>query len=159
MIFNDDLKIIRLVGHDDYPTSFTEADVTMFKFKTEANSLSGAMEYFAHLLKIPARRGSMSGAQHTLDSEVVSNAWYNGEEKLIAMLGQTGHPARRFPWINWDLENVENARLHQRAAEFKNRHYSAHRMSLCLGTHLSLDEMQVHKISEYTYLTPPESRL
>lgn len=66
-------------------------------------------------------------------------------DKLLTLLSSPDHPARNFAWGEMKAlnENMDDDTLYQRIEEFKNRHYSAHRMSLCLQTKFSLDEMQV----------------
>lgn len=71
------------------------------------------------------------------------------DQKLVSLLGNADHPSRNFPYVNTNLGNVDDDTLYQRIEEFKKRHYSAHRMGLCLQTNLSLDEMQVQLHTTY----------
>lgn len=63
----------------------------------------------------------------------------------MSSFGNANHPCSIFTWGNLKTlqENVSDDELHRRVHEFRKRHYSAHRMFVCIQARLPLDEIQV----------------
>lgn len=117
-----------------------DSEHSTFSFMSQINTFDEALQHFARIFKTPLNmRESMSQVRDSLSWKF--ELYYI--EKFLSSLGNFKHPSRAFPYVTTNLKNVDDDTLYQRIEEFKSHHYSAHRMSLCLQTHLSLDEMQV----------------
>lgn len=121
-------------------------DQTTFSFVSRINTLDEALSRYAKLLKMPFNmRDSMTQYRKKIVENFDAQSCNDAENKLLSLLGSPGHPSRNFAWGNMKAlnESMDDDTLYRRIEEFKNRHYSAHRMSLCLHTPLTLDAMQV----------------
>lgn len=119
---------------------------TSFSFISRENNLEEALVSYAHVMKTPLdMRDQMAQKREEFISKFDFRSFDYGEEKLLSLLGNQGHPSSNFASGNMEAlsDKMDDETLYQRIEEFKSRHYSAHRMSLCLQTNLSLDEMQV----------------
>lgn len=123
--------------------SSTGSDETTFRFRSTVNSIDEALGRFANIFKTPLSRETVSVVREQIQSTFASKQWEYCDELVFPLLGNPGHPSRQFPFIDVNLDNVDDDTLCQRIEEFKNQHYSAHRMCLCLRMNLPLNEIKV----------------
>lgn len=59
---------------------------------------------------------------------------FHRKEQLFSSLAQTGHPATKFVWGNLVTlrDNVTDDKLYEELHKFRERHYSAHRMTVAI---------------------------
>lgn len=132
-------------GFDNADTDFDE---TSFYFETREEFLDEALDRFSQFFKAPLMlKEAMTREREAVESEFASKK--HGEDnrrgQLISLLGQASHPSSIFAWGNLQTlkENVNDDDLYKKVHEFRKRHYSAHRMYLCLQSNLPLDNLQV----------------
>lgn len=107
------------------------------------NSLDETLAQFAKMLKTPVfvERAVSYFLENMKKS---TNGWLELSRRLISRTANNGHPARKHAYDDMSsVETMDEHTLRPRILEFLNRHYSAHRMYVCLQTNLSLNEMQV----------------
>lgn len=126
----------------------TDDQQTSFYFETREEYLDGALDRFSHLFKTPLMsRDAMSRERQSVESEFQYRK--NSEEirrgQMLSSLGQSTHPSSIFSWGNFKTlkDNIDDEILYQKVHEFRKRHYSAHRMYVCLQSFLSLNDQQV----------------
>ena len=58
----------------------------------------------------------------------------NRKERLLSFIAQTGHPPNKFLRCNSIAlnNNIDDDELYEELHNFRNRHYSAHRMTLVI---------------------------
>lgn len=110
--------------------------------------LDGALDRFSHLFKDPLmRKESMRREREAVDSEFRSKMQGDDvrREQLFSALGNPEHPCSIFSWGNLKTlrDNVTDDELYSRVHEFRKRHYSSHRMFVCIQARYSLDVIQV----------------
>lgn len=134
----------------------TDLDETTFYFEVREQCLDGALDRFSWLFKAPLmQRDAMSREREAVESEFSSklNSQDVRREQLITKFVEPSHPASMFAWGNLRTlkNNIDDDILYERVHEFRRRHYSAHRMYVCIQSGLSLDEQQVGttKYSKY----------
>lgn len=134
-------------GFDNADTDFDE---TSFYFETREEFLDEALDRFSQFFKEPLmKKEAMTREREAVDSEFSSKK--NGEDvrrsQLLSLIGQSNHPSSIFAWGNLETlkNNIKDDDLYEKVHEFRNKHYSAHRMYLCLQSNLSLDSLQVRK--------------
>lgn len=131
-------------GFDNADTDYEE---TSFYFESREEFLDGALDRFSHLFKAPLMlKEAMTREREAVESEFISkkNAEDVRREQLIASIGQPTHPASIFAWGNLKTlkHNIDDNDLYEKVHEFRKRHYSAHRMYVCLQSILPLDDLQ-----------------
>ncbi|KAG4065756.1 hypothetical protein HA402_012434 [Bradysia odoriphaga] len=139
-----DQYIKRSAGFDN---AETDCEETFFYFEVAENHLDGALDRFANLLKEPLMlKECMTREREAVESEFQSKMHKNDvrREQLLSSFGNPNHPCSIFTWGNQKTlqENVNDDDLHRRVHEFRKRHYSAHRMFVCIQARLPLDEIQ-----------------
>lgn len=132
-------------GFDNADTDFDE---TSFYFETREEYLEGALDRFSQFFKAPLMlKEAMTRERQAVESEFLSkkNAETNRRGQLLSLLGQTTHPSSIFAWGNLKTlkDDIEDEKLYQKVHAFRKRHYSAHRMYVCLQSRLPLDDLQV----------------
>lgn len=132
-------------GFDNADTDFDE---TSFYFDTREEFLDEALDRFSQFFKAPLMlKEAMTREREAVESEFASKK--NGEDvrrgQLLSSIGQTAHPSSIFAWGNLETlkENIDDEALYKKVHEFRKRHYSAHRMYVCLQSNKSLDDLQV----------------
>lgn len=137
-------------GFDNADTDFDE---TSFYFEAREEFLDEALDRFSQFFKAPLMlKEAMTREREAVESEFASKK--NGEDvrrgQLLSLIGQPFHPSSIFAWGNLETlkDNIEDDVLYQRVHEFRKRHYSAHRMYMCLQSNLSLDDLQVRMCEE-----------
>lgn len=119
---------------------------TTFSFISRMDKLDEALSRYAMLLKMPLNmRDNMAEQRKEFKEKFDFHSYDYAEDKLLSLLGTSGHPSRNFAWGNMEAldEKMDDDTLYQHLEGFKYRHYSANRMSLALQTNFSLNEMQV----------------
>ncbi|XP_031625679.1 nardilysin-like [Contarinia nasturtii] len=131
-------------GFDNADTDFDE---TSFYFETREEFLDDALDRFSQFFKAPLMlKEAMTREREAVESEFASKK--NGEDvrrgQLISSLGSPLHPSSIFAWGNLETlkDNIADDVLYEKVHEFRKRHYSAHRMYLCLQSNSSLDDLQ-----------------
>lgn len=129
----------------------TVFDDTAFSFETNEELLDEALDRFSQLFKAPLMlKDSMLRERRAVESEfaLVKTDDDARHARMMASLGEPTHPSSVFRWGNLKTlkDNIDDDELHRRTVEFRNRHYSAHRMHLALQSNQSLDDLQVKTI-------------
>lgn len=126
----------------------TGYEETTFYFRIREQFLDEALDRFSNLFKAPLLlKDSMIREREAVDSEY--SAKKNGEasrrHQILALLSQAEHPFRKFICGNLKTlkENVDDDVLFSKVHDFHRRHYSAHRMYVCVQSKQSLDGLQV----------------
>lgn len=126
----------------------TSVDYTSFFFEAQQEFLDEALDRFSHLFKAPLMlKEAMTREREAVESEFASkkNSQDIRRGQLLSMLGPQSHPSSLFADGNLATlkNNIEDVVLYQKVHDFRKRHYSAHRMYVCLQSKLALDEIQV----------------
>lgn len=131
-----------------YDNADTDYDETSFYFEVQEPYLDGALDRFSQFFKGPLMlKEAMTREREAVESEFSSKM--NGEDirrdQLLAAMGNDTHPVSIFAWGNLITlkDNIDDEDLHKRVHAFWKRHYSAHRMYLCIQARLPLDHLQV----------------
>lgn len=145
MLIQSDGEFSRFIGSSEQRLrSSTGSDETTFQFQPAKDSIGEALERFANLFKSPLnRRNVVSTVRDQVEWAHESKKWNYCDESSLPLLGHVDHPSHYFPFIQTDLSATDDDTLYRRVEEFITRHYSAHRMSLCIRTHLPLNAMKV----------------
>lgn len=147
MLYYGGTEFVDLDPNHGMRVSNADGDRTTFTLRSRISSLDETLRHFAHLMKAPLNMPETMTQKRDEFKEYIEHASrLRVPDILLPLLGNFGHPSRNAGWGN--VETLTNGEMdddafYQRIEEFKSRHYSAHRMSLSLETHLSLDEMQV----------------
>ncbi len=141
-----DQFIKRSAGFDN---AETDCEETFFYFEVAEKYLDGALDRFSNLFKEPLLlKECMTREREAVESEFQSSKQKNEvrREQLLSSFGNVNHPISIFTWGNLKTlqENVSDEELHRRVHEFQKRHYSAHRMYVCIQARLPLDDIQVN---------------
>lgn len=141
-------------GFDNADTDFEE---TSFYFETRDEYLDGALDRFSYFFKSPlCRKDTMTREREAVESEFQSKRVAEDirREQLISSYGVPGHPMTTFAWGNLKTlkDNIDDDSLRAKTYEFYMRHYSAHRMYLCIQSRRSLDKLQELVLSHFATL-------
>lgn len=139
-----DAYIKKFGGSDN---AMTDSDDTTYYLEVAEKYLGGALDRFSSLFVSPLmHRDAMTREREAVESEFLSKMQGDSirKEQLLGSLGSPTHPVSIFAWGNQKTlkEGIEDDVLYKRVHEFHKRHYSAHRMYLCIQARLSLDELQ-----------------
>lgn len=147
MLYYSGTEFLDLNPNDGMQVSNADSDGTTFTLRSRINSLDKTLKHLAQLMKEPLNmRETMAQKREVFKEYIEIASVFRASDRLFPLLGNFGHPSRNSGWGKMETltnEKMNDDTFYRRIEEFKNRHYSAHRMSLCLETHLSLDEMQV----------------
>lgn len=138
-------QFIKKCGGSD--NAHTNCEETQFYFEVGEEHLDGAFDRFANLFKHPLMlKEAMTRERDAVESEFTSKRQNDGvrREQLLASMGRPQHPSSIFTWGNSKTlkENITDDELYERVHEYRRRHYSAHRMYLCVQARLGLDVLQ-----------------
>ena len=143
---NEYFRFIWKTGGEIY--AGVDLDSTLFSFETYEEYLDEALDRFSQMFKAPLMlKEAMTRERETVDSEFeikkTDDATRNAE--VVSSIGQTNHPSSIFTWGNLKTlkHNISDDELYHKAHDFRKRHYSAHRMYVCLQSNQSLDNLQV----------------
>lgn len=133
----------------------THLEETIFYFGISEEYLDGALDRFSEFLKAPLMlKEAMTRERESIESEFLA-AKSNEISccgQFLWSLGEPTHPCSIFSWGNSKTlkDNIDDDVLHKKAHDFWERHYSAHRMYICLlSSSLSLDDLQVFLLFEF----------
>lgn len=126
----------------------TSYDYASFDFETHEEYLDEALDRFSQLFKAPLMsKESLLREREAIESEFASgkNNDARRRHQLLSSLGEVTHPSSTFKGGNLKTlkGNIDDEEFYRKAYEFRKRHYSAHRMHLCLQSKHSLDNLQV----------------
>lgn len=126
-----------------FSSTFEDGSVSSFSLRMD--SVDEILAKLADMLRSPLKSdGDLSFVRDQFYGS--SRGWYDLATRLISRTANIGHPARHDAYVCDDVNKMNRMnvqRLRRRMTEFVIRHYSAHRMYVCLNTSLPLDEMQV----------------
>ncbi|XP_046617809.1 nardilysin-like [Neodiprion virginianus] len=131
-------------GSDNASTGYEE---TTFYFEIQEKQLFSALDRFAQFFISPLmKRDAITREREAIESEfqmALPSDFYR-KEQLFCSLAQPGHPASKFAWGNLITlrDNVVDDKLYEELHKFRERHYSAHRMTLALQARLPLDTLE-----------------
>lgn len=133
--------------------AYTTSDITNFVTSARGKYFSDALDRFSQMFKAPLiTKDAMHRERNAIDAEfsLSSSNDTARSRQVLYSLGSENHPARQFSWGNSKtlIENVDENTLHQKVHDFRKRHYSAHRMCLCLKAATPLDSLQVSAACE-----------
>ncbi len=143
-----DQYIKRCAGFNNAETDF---EVTSYYIEVSEKCLAGALDRFSQLFKDPLMLiESMRREREAVDSEFRSKMQGDDvrKEQMFASMGHPDHPCSTFSWGNLKTlrDSVPDDELYSRVHAFQKRHYSAHRMYVCIQAQYSLDVIQVETI-------------
>lgn len=127
----------------------TRADTTTFYLEVQEQFLEDAIDRFSHLFKAPLLRAdSMMREREAVDSEFsmgLCNEFVQ-RRQILASLAQPAHPFSKLGCGNLKTlkDDIDDEALHQKVHDFRRRHYSAHRMCVCVQAECTLDSLQVN---------------
>lgn len=125
----------------------TECEETLFYFEVSEEHLDSSMDYFSALLKAPLMmKEAMTREREAVESEF-QQTLYDDEarrDQLLASLANRDYPHSTFTWGNLKSlkEDINDDDLHKDLHEFRQRHYSGHRMYVCVQARLPIDELE-----------------
>ncbi|XP_075155037.1 nardilysin [Haematobia irritans] len=125
----------------------TECEETLFYFEVSEEHLDSSMDYFTALLKAPLMmKEAMAREREAVESEF-QQTLHDDEarrDQLLASLANPNYPHSTFTWGNLKSlkENIDDTDLHRDLHEFCKRHYSGHRMHVCVQARLPIDELE-----------------
>lgn len=125
----------------------TNHEVTVYYLEMAENRLDGALDRFANLLKEPSLlKECMARERESVESEFqMKMNSFRRRQQLLASLCSASHPCRTFGMGNSKTlqQNISDDELYEQMNAFQKRHYSAHRMYVCIQSSLSLDGIEV----------------
>lgn len=144
-----------LSKHGSYLNAHTDLDETAFYLDVQERYFDKALDIFSSLFKAPLMlKEAMTREREAVDSEFTSSKYDDTfrHEQCLAAMGESDHPYNGFACGNLITlkNNLDDQELHAKAHEFRRRHYSAHRMHLCLQARMSLDELQELAIKHFS---------
>lgn len=110
---------------------------TLFHFDVQQQYFDGALDIFASLFTAPLMlKDAMAREREAVECEYTSKKLDENFRltQILASLTEPGNPYGRFDCGNLETlkDNISDDELYEKAHEFRRRHYSAHRMHLCL---------------------------
>lgn len=126
----------------------TRADITTFHFEVREQLLDDALDRFSYLFKAPLlRKESMMREREAVDSEfsMRKTIEFLQRRQILSSLAQLAHPFGKFDCGNLKTlkDDVDDEALYEKVHDFRRRHYSAHRMYVCVQAERTLDNLQV----------------
>ncbi|KAJ8666832.1 hypothetical protein QAD02_008494 [Eretmocerus hayati] len=142
---NDFENFIKRRGGSD--NASTDCEQTTFYFEIQEKHLLPAMERFAQFFISPLmKRDTITREREAIESEfkMALPSDTNRKDQLFCGLARENHPATKFSWGNLITlrDNVNEDDLYSKLHQFRERHYSAHRMTLAVQARLPLDELE-----------------
>lgn len=137
-----------------FDNAHTECEETMFYFECSEKHLNSTIEIFSALFKAPLmKKEAMTRERDAVESEF-QNTILDDEarrDQLLASLANPNYPNSIFAWGNLKSlkENVLDEELYQRTHEFRLKHYSSHRMYLCIQARLPIEDLEEMAIEHF----------
>lgn len=121
----------------------TDCEHTTFYFECHEVHMQNALDIFSQFFISPLmKRESMSREREAIESEFQMSIGSDGcrRAQILATTAQPTNPAHKFSWGNLTTlrDNVSDDKLYAAAHEFREKHYSAHRMTLAIQARLPL---------------------
>lgn len=147
-----DAHIKKCGGFDNAHTEFEE---TCFYFEVSEEHLDSSMDYFSALLKAPLmKKEAMTRERDSVESEFQQIVLDDEvrRDQLVAAYATPGYPHATFPWGNLKTlkDGISDDELHVQLHEFQKRHYSAHRMCVCVQARLPIDELEQMVVKHFS---------
>ncbi|XP_055843466.1 nardilysin isoform X2 [Episyrphus balteatus] len=137
-----------------FDNAHTECEETMFYFECSEEHLNSTIEIFSALFKEPLmKKEAMTRERDAVESEF-QNTILDDEarrDQLLASLANPNYPNSIFAWGNLQSlkENIDDEVLYQRTHEFRIKHYSSHRMYLCIQARLPIEELEEMAVKHF----------
>ncbi|PSN38436.1 Nardilysin [Blattella germanica] len=142
---NDFDAFIKKRGGSD--NAQTDCETTTFYFECQDKDLKEAIDKFSQFFVSPLmRREGMTREREAIESEFQMSVTSDEtrREQLLCSLANPENPTRKFTWGNLITlrDNVTDDNLYKAVHEFRNKHYSAHRMTLAVQSRLPLETLE-----------------
>ncbi|XP_014476747.1 PREDICTED: nardilysin-like isoform X2 [Dinoponera quadriceps] len=130
-----------------YSNAVTGLEQTTFHFCIQQKHFLSALDRFAQFFIKPLmKKDAIKREREAVESEfqIALSADSNRKVQLQCSFAYDGHPVRKFGWGNLSTlrDNVSKDKLYQELHNFRERHYSAHRMRLAIQAKLPLDTLE-----------------
>ncbi|KYN41278.1 Nardilysin, partial [Trachymyrmex septentrionalis] len=127
----------------------TDCEHTRFYFDISEKHLFPALDRFVQFFIKPLmKKDVIKSEREAIQREFQwsSSSDKNRKERLLSFIAQTGLPLSEFLRGNSIALNndINDDELYEELHNFRNRHYSAHRMTLAIKARLSLDTLEVY---------------
>lgn len=142
--------------HGGENNASTDLDYTTFYFDCLERYLLPAMDKFAQFFIAPLmKRDSMQREREAVESEFQAAlpSDSNRREQLLSnLICDEDGELSRFSWGNMITlkDGIDDDELYSRLHKFRERHYSAHRMTLAVQSRLPLDTLEQYVISSFS---------
>ncbi|XP_011881239.1 PREDICTED: nardilysin isoform X2 [Vollenhovia emeryi] len=135
-----------------FTNASTDCEHTTFYFDIQERHLQSALDRFAQFFIKPLmKKDAITREREAVESEfqLALPCDENRKEQLFSSFARTGHPANKFIWGNLVTlrDNVDDDKLYEELHKFRERHYSAHRMTLAIQARLPLDVLEQYVVS------------
>ncbi|XP_044007483.1 nardilysin-like [Aphidius gifuensis] len=133
--------------HGGSNNASTECEQTTFYFEINEKYLLPALDRFAQFFVSPLMlRDAITREREAVESEFQMALPLDSyrKEQLFCSFAEHDHPSRKFTWGNLVTlkDNVTEDKLYETLHEFRERHYSAHRMTVTIQARLPLDTLE-----------------
>jgi len=130
-----------------FDNACTYCETTSFYFECHEKGLLRTIDRFAQFFISPLmKREAMTREREAIESEFQMSVTSDDDRKsqLFSSMAVEKHPATKFTWGNLKTlrDNVTDDQLYKAVHDFRNRHYSAHRMTLAVQARLPLDLLE-----------------
>ncbi|XP_045474818.1 nardilysin-like [Harmonia axyridis] len=142
---NDFDSFIKKRGGSD--NASTDCETTVFYFECLEKHLYKALDKFAQFFIEPLMlKSAMTREREAIESEFQMALPKDSfrKEQLLCSLANADTPVNSFAWGNLVTlrDNISDDKLHHDAHKFRQRHYSAHRMTVAIQARLPMDDLQ-----------------
>lgn len=139
-----DIYIKKKGGSDN---ASTECEHTTFYFDCHEAYLLGAMKIFSELFISPLmKRETMTKEREAIESEFQMSlpSDESRRSQLLCSLADKSNPVNKFMWGNLITlrDNVTDDELYSAVHKFRERHYSAHHMTLAVQARLPTETLE-----------------
>lgn len=129
--------------------AYTNSEDTCYHFEVTQDHLESSLDYFTAQLKEPLMlKDAVEREREAIESEFQLSLKSDGVRsyQLLLSLAADDYPHNNFIWGNLkslkdDIESDED--LMENLHKFYKRHYSAHRMCLCIQAPLTIKELEM----------------
>lgn len=134
--------------HGGYDNAHTDCEMTTFYFEVQRRDFVTALDKFAQFFVSPLmKKQALQREREAVDSEfqMALPSDYHRKTQIIGSLAKENHPMAKFMWGNaTSLKPTElsDDEVHAKLHTFKDRHYSAHSMTLAIQSQETLDTLQ-----------------
>lgn len=147
-----------LSKHDGRYVTGTVLEETSFSFQIQESYFNAGLERFSQFFRTPlVPKDAVIRERNSIKSnfESYKNNSDARLDEILSSMVQPEIPYRFFPWLlnlKPVQDNIDDDELYVQVHEFQRRHYSAHRMNLCLQARLSLDELQELAVKHFSII-------